>query len=130
MISATRRDFGESRIRESASITIMTFALSHRSTLYLSIELHPDEQLFSVQNRAVLFRNVIPIAMIRPGTGVHRRVKHERNDYFNYPNERPYRIRRPRAPALCRVVSRGISSRHRNSIIYIARAQVTPFSGF
>lgn len=34
-ISATRRDFGESHISEFTSITIMTFVLSHESTLHL-----------------------------------------------------------------------------------------------
>lgn len=123
VISSTRRDFGESRISESASITLMIFARSHRGALYLPIELHPGEQLSSEQNRAVLFRDVIPIAMIRRGTGVHRRVKHERNDYFNYPNERPYWVGRPQARSRRRVVSRGTSSGHRNSIkdIYCAR---------
>lgn len=122
------------RISESASITITIFALSHRSTLYLPIELHPGGQLSFEQNRAALFRDVIPIAMIRRGTGVHRRVKYERNDYFNYPNERSYWVRRSQARSRCRVVSRGTSNEHRNSIkgidIYCARPSDAAFLRF
>lgn len=65
VISATRRDFGESRISESALDNDNDIrALSHGPPT--AHHLQPDEQLFPGRNRAVLFRDVIAIAMIRP----------------------------------------------------------------
>ena len=74
----------------------MTFALSHRGTLYLSRYTSANNyspNRIAQSCSATWFR----LLWSGHGTCVHRRVKHERNDYFNYPNERPraYRVRRP-----------------------------------
>lgn len=104
----------------------MAFTLSHRGTLYLPIELYPDEQLFSVPNRCSLVpqRNsdcYDPIADLKRTcidawntsgmiiSIIQMNVRIELDDHKRHPR--------------CRVVSRGISSSHRNSIkdIYCAR---------